>query len=224
MEFTNEFHVPTDPDTAFALLTDLERVAPCLPGATLEAADGDSYTGKVRVKVGPIQVTYQGTARVVEADPVAHTAVIEASGREQRGGGTARADVRAQLREHDGGTTVTVTTDLNVTGRPAQFGRGVMADVGTKIIGTFAQRLQEMVTADADPSDTTDAASPQADEPGDVATLAPPDAAAGATSRQPDDDALDLMEVAGGAVLKRVLPIVGIAAVIALVWWLIRRR
>ncbi len=234
MEFTNEFFVPSDIETTFATLTDLERVAPCLPGATLEEVDGDTYTGRCKVKVGPVQVTYRGTARLAEVDHDNKTGHIEASGKETRGTGTASADVRASLVEKDEGTTVTVVTDLNVTGKPAQFGRGVMAEVGTRIIDTFAERLREMLEAD-DRLKTTAAASATA---GDAAATAPqrttddmaeaPVAPSGPRHIEPqpgrDDDALDMLDMAGAATLKRVAPLVAVVAAIAgLIWWLRNR-
>lgn len=234
MEFTNTFTVPTDIDTAWATLTDLEKVAPCLPGATLEEVDGEVYTGKVKVKVGPITVTYRGTAEMVEADPEKRYARIAANGKEMRGSGTANADVSAQLTETDDGTVVEVVTDLNVTGKPAQFGRGVMADVGTKIIGTFAERLEELVLSDDAASKAAgdaaegDAAADGAPTPAATGADAAP-AASTAPSTGPrriapdpsrEDDALDLMEVAGAATAKRVIPLViALAAIAALVCW-----
>lgn len=250
MEFTNTFTVPTDIDTAWATLTDLEKVAPCLPGATLEEVDGEVYTGKVKVKVGPITVTYRGTAELVEADEEKRAARIKASGKEMRGSGTANADVSAQLTEREDGTLVEVVTDLNVTGKPAQFGRGVMADVGAKIIGTFAERLEELVLSD----DAAGKAAAEGDQPEETETspaemktdaasegaaaAAATDAAAAAIdapaastgprriAQDPsrEDDALNLVEVAGAATAKRVIPLVAaLAALAALIWWLRRR-
>lgn len=236
MQFTNEFRVPVDVDTAFATLTDLERVAPCLPGATLEEVDGDTYTGRVKIKVGPIQVTYRGTARVVEADADAKRGRIEASGKEQRGSGTASADVVATLVADEAATLVKVVTDLNVTGKPAQFGRGVMEDVGTKIINTFADRLRDMLEAgQADDEVTTEMAAatvggresgPEAVATGAAVAAAPE--GPGPRRIEPDptreDDALDLMEMAGAATVKRVAPlVVAVLAIVGLVWWLRRR-
>ena len=236
MEFTNEFTVPVGSDQAFDLLTDLERVAPCLPGATLEEVDGDAYTGKVKVKVGPITVTYRGTAEVVEKDADAGMAFIAAKGKEARGSGTASADVTATLRaEGEDRTAVTVVTDLAITGKPAQFGRGVMADVGTKLISTFAERLEQMILDDQ--GGAADRAAPAEATGGTPAVAdAPPAAAAEAASADlstgprriappaQEPDALDLMDVAGDAVGKRLVP-VGVAAVVValLVWWWRRR-
>jgi uncharacterized protein len=232
VEFVNTFTVPVGIDRAFEILTDLERVAPCLPGAVLEEVDGEAYTGKVKVKVGPIAVTYRGTAEITEKDADAKHAVIHAKGKEARGAGTATADVAADLvGRGDDLTEVTVTTDLTITGKPAQFGRGVMAEVGTKLIDTFADRLSAMVAEDEAGGVGADAELPPPTEalPADTA----PAAAAAASPVTPtgprriappaqEPEALDLMEVAGGAVTKRVVPLVVLALVIALVWW--RRR
>jgi uncharacterized protein len=235
MEFTNTFRVPVDVDTTFATLTDLEKVAPCLPGATLEEVDGDRYTGRVKVKVGPITVIYKGTAEVTDADGDAKRARIEATGKETRGSGTASANVVATMEEVEDGTEVTVVTDLNITGKPAQFGRGVMADVGSRIIGAFADRLRDLVTEDDRSAGTAAAATaggPEAVATGATAAATPPagdaEAPSGPRRIAPDpsreDDALDLMDVAGAATAKRLLPIVLLLVVgAAVVWWLRHR-
>jgi len=239
MEFTNTFHVPVDIDTAFTTLIDLEKVTPCLPGATLEEVDGATYTGRCKVKVGPIAVTYRGTATMADVDHENKSARIEAKGKETRGSGTATADVIATLEEVDGGTDVTVVTDLNITGKPAQFGRGVMADVGNKIIDTFAERLQAMVTGPEEvepvpaapgPEAVTTGAAAAADEKisdalaEPVAEAAPSGPRKVAFDPEREDEALDMMAMGGGAVAKRIIPLVGVlAAVAGLVWWLRRR-
>lgn len=143
MQLEHEFTVPVPVDEAWAVLLDVERVAPCMPGATLESFTGDEFTGKVKVKVGPITVTYGGKGRFVDRDDSARTVTLEASGKEVRGQGTAKADVSCRLHDEGGNTRVTVQTELNVTGRPAQFGRGVMVEVGGKLIGRFASCLAD---------------------------------------------------------------------------------
>lgn len=284
MEFTHEFHVPSDVDTTFATLIDLEKVAPCLPGATLEEVDGDTYTGRVKVKVGPIQVIYRGTAEIVEVDHDAHRGRIEARGKETRGAGTASADVVATLHGDADGTRVVVDTDLTITGKPAQFGRGVMADVGAKIIDSFAERLramleeEEVVAAGDGPPEgeagavdsgeaAVDGAAPTPGpeavatgaavaasaapaEPGEAEPEPGSDASAPGGTSQPgpeaiatgaaaagrpgprrieptpgrEDDALDLLEIAGAATAKRVLPIVAaLVAIVGIIWWWRRR-
>ncbi|MFJ9817536.1 SRPBCC family protein [Streptomyces sp. NPDC101151] len=143
MELHHEFTVPVPVDDAWHALLDIERIAPCLPGAVVEEYDGTTVTGSVKVKVGPVTVAYRGTAVFEEQDEAAHRMVLVAGGRETRGQGTARATVTGTLSERAGGTAVSVRTDLTVTGRPAQFGRGVLAEVGDRLVGQFAACLAE---------------------------------------------------------------------------------
>src|SRR5579872_6897625 len=137
MELSNEFVVPVAIDDAWAVLTDVERIAPCMPGARLESIEGDDFLGVVKVKVGPVTVEYKGTAQFLERDAEAHKAVLKASGRETRGQGNATATVTAQLSPEGESTRVAVTTELDITGRVAQFGRGMLADVSTKLLNQF---------------------------------------------------------------------------------------
>ena len=141
MQLENSFTVPVPVDEAWRVLLDIERIAPCMPGAALDTVDGDDFTGRVKVKLGPINLTYQGKASFIEKDEAAHRAVIDARGKDQRGNGTAAAVVTAKLAAEGSITRVDVLTDLNITGRPAQFGRGVMTDVGNKLLGQFADKL-----------------------------------------------------------------------------------
>ncbi len=145
MELEHSFTVPVPENRAWEVLLDVERVAPCMPGATLDSVDGDEIKGRIRVKVGPISMTYAGTARFTERDPSAHVITLEASGKETRGAGTASATVRSMLEGQGEATHVVVHTTLNITGKPAQFGRGVLAEVGGKLIGIFAANLAEML-------------------------------------------------------------------------------
>jgi carbon monoxide dehydrogenase subunit G len=141
VQLENSFTVPVPIDEAWRVLLDIERIAPCMPGAALDSVDGDDFTGRVKVKLGPINLTYQGKASFIEKDEAAHKAVIDARGKDQRGNGTAAAVVTAKLAAEGAITRVDVLTDLNITGRPAQFGRGVMTDVGNKLLGQFADKL-----------------------------------------------------------------------------------
>jgi carbon monoxide dehydrogenase subunit G len=141
VQLENSFTVPVPIDEAWRVLLDIERIAPCMPGAALDTVDGDDFTGRVKVKLGPINLTYQGKASFIEKDEAAHKAVIDARGKDQRGNGTAAAVVTAKLAAEGAITRVDVLTDLNITGRPAQFGRGVMTDVGNKLLGQFADKL-----------------------------------------------------------------------------------
>jgi carbon monoxide dehydrogenase subunit G len=141
MELEHSFTIPVPPEQAWPVLLDVEGIAPCMPGATVSSVDGDVVSGQIKVKVGPVTMTYAGSARFVERDERAMSITLEASGRETRGAGTASATIRSSLQGEDGRTRVVVHTVLNVTGRPAQFGRGVMAEVGGKIIERFAANL-----------------------------------------------------------------------------------
>jgi carbon monoxide dehydrogenase subunit G len=141
VQLENSFTVPVPIDEAWRVLLDIERIAPCMPGAALDSVSGDDFTGRVKVKLGPINLTYQGKASFVEKDEAAHRAVIDARGKDQRGNGTAAATITAKLAAEGSTTRVDVLTDLNITGRPAQFGRGVMTDVGNKLLGQFADKL-----------------------------------------------------------------------------------
>jgi carbon monoxide dehydrogenase subunit G len=151
MELEHSFSVPVPVERAWDVLQDVERVAPCMPGATLDSVDGDSISGKIKVKVGPIQMTYAGTAKFTERDKAAGVMTLEASGKETRGAGTASASVRSELKGAGDQTQVIVRTTLNVTGKPAQFGRGVLTEVSGRLIGIFADNLAAMVTADQGP-------------------------------------------------------------------------
>jgi carbon monoxide dehydrogenase subunit G len=147
VELQHSFTVPAGVEKAWATLLDLEGVAPCFPGATLTGSDGQEFTGQVKVKLGPVSLQYAGKGRFVERDDAEHRAVIEAHGSDKRGNGTAGATVVAHL-EADGeeATRVVVSTQLKVTGRPAQFGRGVMQDVGSRIVDQFAVALAQQLS------------------------------------------------------------------------------
>lgn len=145
MDLEHQFTVSAPIDTAWATMMDIEGVAECFPGAVLTAADGDSFEGTVKVKLGPIAMVYKGSGAFVERDDSAHRAVIEAKGKDKRGNGTAGATVTMSMTESGPDTSVTVVTDLNVTGKPAQFGRGVMQDVSDKLLGQFVDCLATKV-------------------------------------------------------------------------------
>ena len=141
MDLEHSFIIPVPPEQAWQALLDVEQVAPCMPGATVDGFDGENISGKIKIKVGPVQMTYAGKARFTEKDEATKTVVLEASGKETRGSGTASATIRSSLQDEGGQTRVLVRTTMTVTGRPAQFGRGVMAEVGGRIIGKFASNL-----------------------------------------------------------------------------------
>jgi hypothetical protein len=153
MDLTNEFRVAVPVGEAWALLTDVERIAPCMPGAELQEIEGDEYRGVVKVKVGPITAQYKGKATFVERDEPGHRAVLRAEGRDTRGQGNANATITATLTDDAGGTRVTVVTELTVTGRVAQFGRGVLADVSGKLVGQFVDCLEANVLAEKVPAE-----------------------------------------------------------------------
>lgn len=145
MRLENRFTVPVPVDQAWEVLLDVERIAPCMPGAAVTARSGDDFEGTVKVKVGPINLTYGGKARFSSRDAAARVAVIDASGKETRGTGTARATITCRLHDRGGSTEVEVGTDLAITGKPAQFGRGVLADVSGKLVDQFAACLSEEI-------------------------------------------------------------------------------
>jgi uncharacterized protein len=147
MELDHSFTVPVPPEQAWDVLLDVNRIAPCMPGATVDEFDGEVVTGRIRVKVGPVSLTYRGTAKFTERDPDTGVVVVEASGKETRGAGTASANIRATLTPEGSadGTKVDIHTSMNVTGRPAQFGRGVIAEVGGKLVEQFANNLSQLI-------------------------------------------------------------------------------
>jgi carbon monoxide dehydrogenase subunit G len=152
LQLEHSFTVPVGIDEAWKVLLDIEQVVTCMPGAALDTIDGDDFTGTVKVKLGPIALTYKGKASFVEKDEATHRAMISAQGRDARGNGTAAAKVSATLSDEGGATKVDVVTDLDITGKPAQFGRGVMVDVGNKLIGQFADCLAGKLAGGGDPA------------------------------------------------------------------------
>ena len=227
MELTNTFEVSVPVETAWQVLTDVERIAPCLPGAQLQEIEGDEYRGVVKVKVGPIQAQYKGKATFLERDDVAHRAVLEASGRDTRGQGNASAIITAQLESAGQGTQVTVTTDLTVTGKVAQFGRGVLADVSAKILGQFVDNLEQTVLVDVVASgDVVQEAEAvlAAASTGDSVAAAEAESPIVRKIDQPEPEAIDLLGSAGSPVLKRAIPVLGVALGALVVWGLLRRR
>ena len=143
MELKNEFRVGVPIERAWATLTDVEYIAPCMPGAQLTEIDGEEFKGQVKVKVGPITAQYKGVAKFKEKNESDYRVVLDASGRDTRGAGNAAAEVTAEMTEDGDGTKIVITTELKVTGKVAQFGRGVMADVSEKLIGQFVESLEQ---------------------------------------------------------------------------------
>ncbi|NIH79046.1 SRPBCC family protein [Amycolatopsis viridis] len=223
MRLDHEFTVPAPPAEVWKAVTDPERVAPCMPGATLTKVEGETFTGTVKVKLGPISLLYKGSGEYLETDEQARKIVIKASGKDSRGAGTAAATVTVTLSENDGGTKGTVATDLNVTGRPAQFGRGMISEVGGKILDQFAANLADRLgTAESPAAEEKPAESGVTTEP------APEKPKLESVKPQPHEaEAIDLFEYAGSSLTKRLAPILaGVAAalgVVAIVR-LLRRR
>lgn len=202
MKLEHEFTVPAPIDTVWQALLDPERIAPCFPGATLTSASGDEFAGIVKVRLGPISLQYRGAGRFTGTDEAAHRTVIEASGTASGGQGTAAAKVQASLAENGHGTTVTVTTDLTITGKPAQFGRGLIEDVSKKIIGQFADCLSRSLGPAEEPAPSA-APPPSAPAP---QTPAPPRPAPPRPVPPPVAEEIDLLDAAGPAVAKRAIP------------------
>jgi carbon monoxide dehydrogenase subunit G len=205
VELNNEFRVAVPAAKTWEMLTDVERVAPCLPGATLLSVDGDEFTGAVKVKVGPITVSYQGVAAFQEKDAAAQRVVLKANGKETRGNGNAAAVVTAQLKdEGPTGTLVSITTDLTISGKAAQFGRGVLADVSGNLIAQFAKRLEADLLGDAAPVNV---------------------AAAPVVAEQDSEESVDLLKVVALPVAKRFGPVAaGVAAGVAVGFLFGRRK
>tara|TARA_B100000959_G_scaffold219496_1_gene231794 strand:+ start:2450 stop:3091 length:642 start_codon:yes stop_codon:yes gene_type:complete len=208
VELNNEFEVDAPIGQVWAVLTDVERIAPCLPGAQLQEVEGDEFRGIVKIKVGPITAQYKGAASFVERDDASYRAVLRAEGRDTRGAGNAAADITAQLEEVEGGTRVEVATDLKVTGKVAQFGRGVMGDVSRKLMSQFADNLSELIADDA-PEAADEVVQHVIEAPDEVERVRVVDA--------PEAEVLDLLDAAGASVVKRLLPLVVAAVVVVVV-------
>jgi uncharacterized protein len=228
IELDNSFTVPVPPEQAWDVLLDVERIAPCMPGATVTSVEGDEVQGQVKVKLGPLSLTYKGTAKFTEKDEASRTIAIEATGKETRGAGTASANVQAILKPGDaaGSTLVSIHTSLNVTGRPAQFGRSLLPEVSGKLIAQFATNLEAMITVDnpaAAEADATEAAPETAaaeiaTETGAAETAAP--TAAPLTVTAPvvrQEESLDAFKFVVIPVLKRVIPVAAAGAALALI-------
>jgi carbon monoxide dehydrogenase subunit G len=207
MELSNDFEVAVGIDKTWDVLNDVERIAPCLPGAQLQEIEGDEFRGLVKVKVGPITANYKGKAVFVEQDREDLKVVLKADGRDTRGHGNASALITATLVPlNDDATRVQVDTDLVVTGKVAQFGRGVMADVSAKLMTQFAENLGELVEGGDEA--TADEAAPEVDD-----SSSQP-AAGIKYIEAPEPEVVDLLDAAGAPVLKRVLPVLGVIFVL----------
>ncbi len=246
MQLENTFTIDAPIEKAWEALNTPQTIAPCFPGATLTEYEADTFTGTVKVKLGPISLTYKGKGVYKERDDAAHRVVIDASGRDSRGNGTAEATVVGTMTA-DGPdkTAVTMVTDMKITGRPAQFGRGVISDVADKIIGQFASCVASKLQAGDAPSEeaSSEGSAPvpasgsaagaassngstgsaaTATAPAAPAATAKPSAASTAPMKS-EIDAIDLLDTAGAPVIKRLAPVVGGLGLLLLVIFLIRR-
>jgi carbon monoxide dehydrogenase subunit G len=233
IELDNSFTVPVPPEQAWDVLLDVERIAPCMPGASVTSVEGDEIEGQVKVKLGPLSLTYKGTAKFTEKNVESRTIAIEATGKETRGAGTASANVQASLKPGDaeGSTLVAIHTSLNVTGRPAQFGRSLLPEVSGKLIAQFASNLEAMIVADgasatAETTGTTDApeatgtAEDSADEAAHVAAKPAAPVVNKPVVNQPvikQEESLNAFRFVVIPILKRVIPVAAAGAAIAIV-------
>ncbi len=252
MEIEDSFRVELPVEQTWNVLLDIERIAPCLPGAQLQEIAGEEYRGVVKVKVGPITAQYKGSAHFVERNDTTHTAVIVGTGRDTRGQGNASATITMTLAADGDGTLVRVATDLAITGKVAQFGRGVMADVSAKLLAQFVENLErdvlsgptvdlvaEAEVAEPPAAPTTEPATEPAAAATATATAAPRSPVGGAphtngsagdepitvrTIDSPEATPVDLLEMGGSPVAKRLAPVIGVGLVLIVLWWWRRRR
>ena len=207
MDLNHQFTVAVPVEDAWRILTDVERIAPCLPGAQLLEIEGDTYRGVVKVKVGPIQAQFKGQANFIERDDIAHKVVLKGEGRDTTGKGNAAAIITAEMTAVDANSTsVTVNTDLSVTGKVAQFGRGAMADISDKLLAAFVVNLNSLI----------------AEQPATAAPAVAPEPTEGVRTIESAEVApLNLLSAAGSPILKRAIPIV-VVVVAVLVWLAVR--
>jgi carbon monoxide dehydrogenase subunit G len=221
-DYTLKLELPLD--EAWATLMDIERIAPCMPGAKIESHDGDTYTGRLKVKLGPMELTYRGDIQFVERDDAAKRAVVDAQAKEIKGRGAAKTQVTMTGSSVDGGSEIRIASEFSVSGKAAQFGRGVMEEVGEKLMDDFARRLGEQVGAttldtatdtDSDAGAKVAAAKVVAEAPAAAPVKPAP------TPPRPADEALDIGGAVWAPLLKRLaLPAAIVAAVFG-AWWLL---
>jgi len=232
VELEHRFELPVGVETAWATLLDMEKIGPCFPGATLESVDGDEFSGTARIKFGPIDLKYKGTGRIVEKDPVAHRARIEASGNANAASTAAMLVTATATALSPGRTAVDLVTTLSITGRPAKFGRGVMVEMGNKLIGQFADAIStELSGRPAGGAELLNEVNPD-EVAAEVAAVTEAHAAGGTQpyrsvgahrvtgSPQP----INAFSVAGSPLLRRILTVLISTVVLALVRRALRRR
>ena len=223
MDLTHTFTVPTSVEETWAVFQDIASVAECFPGATVASAEGDTFSGSVKVKLGPIALVYNGSGTFVEKDEAAHRFVVDAKGKDKRGNGTAGAKVTLTMAAAGTGTDVVVVTDLSITGKPAQFGRGVMQDVSDKLLGQFVACLEQRLAGPSEPV-VPDVPAPTSPEPEQERQVRDQPPAPKHLANPPADDSLDL-----GATVLPVLvksywkPAAGALAGLLLLWWVVSR-
>jgi hypothetical protein len=218
MELKDTFTVDVPPERLWEVLTDVERIAPCVPGFELEEVDEPDYRGRMKIKVGAIQMTYDATISFVERDDAARRAVLKVKGKERRGPGAVDATTTASLSGENGKTTAEMVTDVQVTGRIAQFGRGIISDVSSRLTEKFVANLEQQVLASPEPA-------PAEPQPSDAAVNADEPAAAAAPPPPPAEaEALDLAAVGAVPVLKRLAPVLGALALAAFLFQRWRSR
>jgi len=208
MDLNHEFVVNVPVAEAWAILTDLERIAPCLPGAQLTEVEGDTYRGQVKIKVGPILAQFKGQASFVSRDDVAHKASLKGEGRDTTGKGNASAIITAELTSvTPTSTKCTVHTDLSISGKVAQFGRGALADVSDKLLAQFSENLNQLISAAPAPSSSAPVVSESAPAPSEQPTIRKIDG--------PEVAPLNLLDTAGSTIAKRAIPaLIGIAVLV----------
>jgi carbon monoxide dehydrogenase subunit G len=215
MDLNHQFTVNVPIDEAWVILTDLERIAPCLPGAQLTEVEGDIYRGQVKIKVGPILAQFKGQASFVSRDDVAHKASLKGEGRDTTGKGNASAVITAELTSiSPTSTTCTVHTDLTISGKVAQFGRGALADVSDKLLAQFSENLNQLITGA--PSTSTPTIATAAPAATSAPAPAPSEQPAIRIINSPEVAPLDLLGTAGAPILKRAIPaLIAVVAVVA---------
>lgn len=219
MDLNHSFTVNVPIDDAWRILTDVERIAPCLPGAQLQEIEGDTYRGAVKVKVGPIQAQFKGAANFLERDEVAYHIVLKGEGRDIGGKGNASAIITADLTAvTDSSTSVVVNTDLSITGKVAQFGRGTMADISNKLLAQFVENLNVLIAEQPVASSESTAPAPADVEVAPTTQTPVPEAATSEPVVRkidaPEAEALNLLSVSTGAIAKRAIPVVIVVAAV----------